>query len=177
MITEYSRDSISEITEMSDKSGLHHFCAALGWGTSAGTVTLMAGLAMDLGLGTHLGELGAAIAFFGFFVAFFTLITMVLIGLPITFLLRKMRAEKALVYAGLGAVAGFAVLAVLAVLFDPPAMVSAQELMILFAGAFAGFSCALRWGKWREKTALALHDQDRERASDRRSNPIHDLIH
>ena len=52
------------------------------------------------------------------------------------------------------------------------------QALLLASGGLAGFAAALRWGRWRE--ALARYRQqlaDQEMQPEKRSNPIHDLIH
>ncbi|MEL7189144.1 MAG: hypothetical protein AAGK17_06290 [Pseudomonadota bacterium] len=176
MTTEFSQNHISEITEISDRPSIFHFGASLGWGTVIGTAALLIVAAVDAGFGLDAKDIGAGIAFFGFFVGLFTVLSMIFIGLPITFLLRVTGYERAAIYSGLGAIAGFAVLAVL---FEAPRLGEPESLLMPFAGALAGFSCALRWGMWREKAALSgqrARQQDPKEPPGKRANRIHDLL-
>ena len=108
------------------------------------------------------------------FVAAFSLAGMVLIGLPLTFLLRTIEQETAATYAALGAIAGFLVLAVT---FELPRHADLELLWFPAIGAFAGWAAARRWGRWREAVARMRHLQPEEHSAPKRSNPIHDLIH
>ena len=165
-------ESISEFTEISDAAlqpvGLH-FAASIGWGALAGTLSL----GIPLIVSAYFSELvpgGLLLAVFVFVsAAMVTLAGALVIGLPVTALLKALRAEWAFLYAGVGAVAGLACTAPLDV-GSPFALES-----LAFVGSFGAAGCATgyRWGRWRE--ALALYrERLAEAAPDRLSPPSQD---
>ena len=164
---------IPEITEYEPGQGGVHFIAALGWGSLAGTGGLMVAIALLELPGANLADLFGGMIFVSIFVAMFSLAGMVVIGLPVTLLLRAVGEERQVLYAVLGAVAGFAVLAVM---MEFPRYGITEELILPGSGALAGFASAWRWGRWREQVATA-RQQERNAPPEKRDNPIHDLIH
>ena len=168
---------VSEISEIPDILGeppAIHFGAAVLWGAVTGAVAIVVPLAVSnpenagatLTAGLYFVTIGAAL---------FALIGMLVIGLPVTALLRAARAEHRYLYGGIGFVAGFGILGAM---LGFPSRYELEALIFLFAGGLAGFAAALRWGRWRE--ALARYRQqlaDEEAKPEKRSNPIHDLIH
>ena len=180
-MTEQPQEPISEITETSDiirSKGNSHFAAAMGWGTLVGTgilvTTILAPLLVPLeGIdGFRIGLW--ALVFAVFVVGLFTLSGMLLIGLPVTFLLRAIDCEYRALYAVLGAVAGFTVLAVM---MEFPRYGRWEEIILPTSGALAGLASAYRWGRWRQDVAEAKREARRNAQARRRDNPIHDLIH
>ena len=170
-------EPISEISEIPDLLGeppAIHFGAAVLWGALTGAIAMVVPLAVanpenaaaTLSAGLYFATIGAGL---------FTLAGMLVIGLPVTALLKAARAEQRHLYAGIGFIAGFGILAGLLGVswrYEP------ESVIFLVAGGLAGFAAALRWGRWRE--ALARYRQqlaDEEAQPDKRSNPIHDLIH
>ena len=176
MMMAQSRDGISENTEMPDMAVTNEgvrFAAAIGWGTLTGTLALMAAIFIQESASVPLVEFFAAMLIFSVFVAGFTFAGMLVIGLPITFALRGLGWEYGWLYAALGAISGFLILAIL---FDRPANATSEVLWFSAPGALAGFASALSWGLWREKRS-AFRDQRSNHAPEKRDNPIHDLIH
>ncbi len=173
MIMAQSHDRVSENTEMSvisDSDWLSHFVCTVSWGTVVGTMALISQALPSLANHFDLAALLGALLFFGFVVSIFTCGGMLLIGLPITLVLRAFGHEHAWLYAALGTIAGFLVLAVLG-------SGSSADSSITVSGAIAGFAAALRWGLWRERRAAIRRQKRASRTSDKRNNPIHDLIH
>ena len=170
MSDENLRQPISEITEMPEGFGLDHFLISVGLGTLVGTLAMLIGLGWEAGFDIDLEEIGAAVLFIGFFVAVFTFIGFVVIGLPTTLLLSAIKKETAANYGVVGALAGFVAIAVI---FEVHRTGGWEMLWFPAVGALAGFVCAYRWGRWRE----AVADFRRSIRPTRRSNPIHDLTH
>ena len=172
-----SHKLISEISEIPDFLGeppAIHFGAAVLWGALTGAVAMVVPLAFS-NPANAAAALTAGLYFVIIFAGLFTLAGMLVIGLPVTALLRAARAEHRYLYAGIGFVAGFSIFGVVVGL---PSRYELEALVFLFAGGLAGFASALRWGRWRE--ALARYRQqlvDQEMQPEKRSNPIHDLIH
>lgn len=161
---------ISQNTEITEDFALGHFLAAVCWGSFAGTGAMMAVLLISSGADFDLEGVGAALIFIGFFVTAITLFAMLFIGLPLTLILKVAERESAAIYASVGAIMGYLTLALMSGL---PSQNSPEAFLLPLLGAFAGWSCALRWGRWREDHA----SRRQKRTSDRRTNPIHDLIH
>ena len=171
------QEPISEISEIPDLLGEPpsiHFGAAVLWGALTGTVAMVVPLALS-SPENAVENLTVGLYFVLIFAGLFTLAGMLVIGLPVTALLRAARAEHRYLYAGIGFVAGFGILGAMLGL---PSQYEPEALVFLLAGGLAGFAAALRWGRWRE--ALARYRQrlaDEEAQPGKRSNPIHDLIH
>lgn len=174
---EEPQEPISEISEIPDllaEPPAIHFGAAVVWGALTGALAMVVPLAFS-NPANAAAALTAGLYFVIIFAGLFTLAGMLVIGLPVTALLRAARAEHRYLYAGIGFVAGFGILGAVVGL---PWRYELEALVFLFAGGLAGFAAALRWGRWRE--ALARYRQqlaDQEAQPDKRSNPIHDLIH
>ena len=168
------QDRVSEITEFTEWSRSYHFFASLGWSVLAGTAGMMLVLLISARSSLDAGAILGGLVWVAIFVAAFSLAGMVLIGLPLTFLLRTIEQETAATYAALGAIAGFLVLAVT---FELPRHAGLELLWFTATGAFAGWAAARRWGRWREAVARMRHLQPEEHSAPKRSNPIHDLIH
>ena len=145
---------VSEVTEITDHnldaSG-RHFGAAWGWGTVSGTGAMMTTSLVFASTGDGaIGPLAGIVAgslFVGLFTGAITLAGMIVIGLPVTFLLKLLRLENQPLYALLGTMAGAASLAAW-VGFD--ALADTAVLFFITPGACAGFAAAWRWGQWRE---------------------------
>jgi len=167
------RDGVSEITEIPEQANLGHFLAPLVWGTIAGTVTMLIGLGWEAGFDIDLADVGAAVLFVGVFVFLFTFTGFIAIGLPFTLLLRTIGKETVGVYAAIGAIGGFLLIAVI---FETHRMGGWDGLWFPVVGALAGIACAYRWGRWRESVARRRKVAE-ETIAQRRSNPIHDLTH
>lgn len=171
------QEPISEISEIPDLLGeppAIHFGAAVLWGALTGAVAMVVPLAVS-NPENAAASLTAGLYFVLIFAGLFTLAGMLVIGLPVTALLRAARAEHRYLYAGIGFIAGFGLFGATLGL---PSRYEPEALVFLFSGGLAGFAAALRWGRWRE--ALARYRQqlaDEEAQSDKRSNPIHELIH
>lgn len=170
-MTDELQISVSEITEIPEGFGLGHFLAALCWGTLAGTGSMVLALMIASGFDFTLYSIGAALGILwlvGLVVAVFTLAGLLIVGLPLTLVLRLIEEESAALYAAIGAIAGFAIMAII---FE------AHEDALAFAfslvGAIAGGACAYRWGRWRE--AVVAHRLSK--TPTRRTNPIHELTH
>ena len=165
---------ISEIPVLVKESPVIHFGAALLWGALTGAVSVVVPLAISTPENAAV-TLFAGLYFMTIGASLFTLIGMLAIGLPVTVLLKFARAEHRYLYAGIGFVAGAGFQAILLGVswrYEPEAVI------FLVAGGLAGFAAALRWGRWRE--ALARYRQrlaEQEARTEKRSNPIHDLIH
>lgn len=175
-MTDEMHEPISEISEMAEYEsgqGGVHFAAALGWGSLAGTGGLMAAIVLLELPGVNLVSLFGGMIFVSVFVAIFNLAGMVVIGLPVTYLLRAIGEEHQVLYGLLGAVAGFAILAVM---MEFPRYGITEELILPGSGALAGFASGWRWGGWREQVATA-RQQRFNALPEKRDNPIHDLIH
>lgn len=176
-MTEQPHEAISDLSEISDartSTEGAYFLGSILWGTLTGTLALMAlGLSSDPSGIDPVEAIGLA-AFLAIFVAGFTLAGMLVIGLPITFLLRALEWEKAWLYATLGAIAGFLFLAIM---FERPLSTDLTAMIAPASGGLAGFATALSWGVWREKRAALRHREHFGSAPEKRDNPIHDLIH
>jgi hypothetical protein len=172
-MTDDSRKDISPNTEITEGFGLHHFLAAVSWGSIAGTGAMMAMMIVS-GLGFDLAAIGTALVFTGFFAGIITLLAMLVIGLPLTLILGAIDRESAVLYASFGSLVGYLVLGLMIGL---PSKGQAEALLFPLLGAFAGWACALRWGKWREKCADRRLPAPKSTSSSRRNNPVHDLIH
>lgn len=171
------QEPISEISEIPDLLGeppAIHFGAAVLWGCLAGTVAFIAPLAV-MEPKNAAQAIVAALIFVPIFAGVLTLAGMIAFGLPVTLILKAAGAEHRFLYAGIGAVAGPASTILL---FAKPLRFDPEAIWFLVIGGLAGFAAAFRWGRWRE--ALARYRQqlaDEEAQPDKRSNPIHDLIH
>ncbi len=171
-MTKYGlQNSISEITESPEGFGFDHFLAAICWGTLTGTLAMMAVLMWAAGFDFDLSAIGAALLIIGLITAVFTFLSMLVIGLPLTWFLHTIEQESAAGYAVAGAFAGFLVIAVTFEAHREPA----EMLWFPAVGALAGLVCAYRWGTWREALFLAADPEPEPRS--KRSNPIHDLTH
>lgn len=181
------REDISEISEIAVfdvTQASRNFLAAVGWGGLAGTLAvsiplLIAGLLRNEGAEILLG-----VFMIGMLAMLFTLVGMLLIGLPVTVLLRAIGAEHHIAYAVIGATSGFIAMAAL---FEAHRMHAPEMLLFPGAGAVAGFAAAWRWGRWRDALLVFRMRKAAENeliagpatACDtaKPSNPIHDLIH
>jgi len=172
-MTNRSRSPISQNTEITEALALDQFLAAVCWGTLAGTGAMMTMMLIS-SPGFDFAAIGGVLVFTSLFVSIITLLAMLLIGLPLTLLLRAVDRESAAIYASAGGIVGYLILALMAWLPSPN-----QPEAVLFPlfGSFAGGACALRWGKWREKRAIERDQETNPAASHRRDNPIHELIH
>ena len=146
--------SLSENTETSVYIGENvgrHFGAAWIWGMGMGTgVMLVMALANDSSIGGPaeiLMTLVGGAFFIGLFAGVFTLAGLIVIGLPVTLVLRLLRLEYRALYAVIGAASGAAFLVIL---FDSDAPNSLASLYFAVPGACAGLAAAWRWGRWRE---------------------------
>lgn len=165
---------VSEIPDLVRQPAHFHFVAALFWGTTAATLTVLLPFAGWDPM-QALANIVGGMFFVGIFAGLFTLAGMLAIGLPTTALLRAVNAEHRFAYAAIGGVAG---LSITAISFQLPPRFDVEALVFPSAGGLAGFTAALRWGRWRE--ALARYRQQMAEAQEhprKRSNPIHDLIH
>ena len=168
------REPLSVISEASGLAGYFHIFAALGWGTVAGSVSLIAGTHAFADGGALPSNIVDAIVFLGFFVGLFNLAGLIVIGLPTTFVLRAIDKEYALLYATLGLITGFLVFAIPLEIHRLP---FPDALLMPLSAAFAGLASAWRWGSWRERCAEARQLTSQQQASEKRDNPIHDLTH
>lgn len=171
------RHTISESTEITDRSdliGIGAFFSATGWGTLIGTITLISGFFLTAAGELDAGELIGAVLLVGLIVGAFTLAGMVLIGLPITVVLRAIWWEPAWLYAALGTIAGFLIIATLLGL---QSAAKPEFLTLAVSGALAGFAAGLRWGLWRENRSATRWQASSARKSRKRNNPIHDLVY
>ncbi|MEM6475366.1 MAG: hypothetical protein AAF687_04300 [Pseudomonadota bacterium] len=173
-MAEELHNSVSEITEISVITGVGYFLAAIGWGTVAGTAAIVLWSTASVTSALDFAELLGFMLFLSFFVGTFTLAGMVAIGLPITIILRALKQEDAAHFAIIGAFAGCIAMAVI---FEVNWILDPELVLLLVSGAIAGFACALRWGKWRERVANSRSEKAQKISSGRRSNPIHDLTH
>ncbi len=103
-----------------------------------------------------------------------TLAGMLVIGLPLTALLRHLRREREGTYGLIGTILGL-LLPSLVIIFAHP---DSRNLAGLAVGLplglfcmFAGMATGHTWGGWRERCAIA------KRETRPAPNPIHDLIH
>lgn len=167
-----SQPSVSDITERSEFPGITHFAACLGWGVLTGTLVLAAGLLIDAGFDVDASEVFVGIFFIGAFVGFFTIAAMLVIGLPLTLVLRVLGMEQAVTYAAIGTLAGFLIIAVLFGIHEE----DAEMLWFPLSGALAGCACAFRWGRWREQIASQSEASAPPAPAPKHDNPIHDLI-
>lgn len=164
-------DEVSDISEMPVTFAAGHFLAALCWGTLSGMGVIIAALIIGSGFDFDLDDISYAIGILGvvgLFVAGFTFAGLVIIGLPLTLVLRRMQMESAALYASIGAITGFLILVTIFAPHDDP-----LELAFSLIGAVAGGASAYRWGRWRD--AIAEHRESK--TPNRRTNPIHDLTH
>ena len=143
---------ISEIAVYQGISGGLHFAAALGWGTLAGTLGLMAAILMLEFPNVRIFEILGGGIFVSIFVGLFTLAGLVVIGLPVTLILLIAEAEHQVLYAFLGVISGFAALLLLV---GQGTGAGIEEFLFASAGGLAGFASAWRWGGWREEKAAA----------------------
>ena len=167
------QDRISQIPETSDKpwlSFLRHFVGAWGWGMLSGLAALVVGTPFIRPATWNLYEVAIFTFSMGVFVGIFALGGMLMIGLPLTVLLRAIGKENAAIYAALGFIAGFLIIAIIS---DFPRHSNREDLLFFAAGTIAGLAAAFRWGRWRQQRWAALAQPP----SKKRTNPIHDLIH
>lgn len=149
------QDRISQIPEISDKpwlSMLRHFVAAWGWGLLSGLAALVVGTLLISPATWHLYEVSMFTFSMGVFVGIFALGGMLMIGLPLTVFLRAIGKEDAAVYAALGFIAGFLIIAIIS---DFPRHSNREDLLFVAAGTFAGLAAAFRWGRWRQQRSAA----------------------
>ncbi|MCB2089199.1 MAG: hypothetical protein KDD98_10300 [Sphingomonadaceae bacterium] len=143
------RDGISGFTEYSKirvMDMLAQLWSAVGWGTLAGAIMLTVFIVISAWPDSAELILTAFIVAF-LIVGLFNIAGMLLIGLPLTALLKALRFEKAGLYAAFGALAGFAIIAIT---FEAYRLLSLESLLLTCSGAVAGAACAWRWGRWRE---------------------------
>ncbi len=177
------RDSISEFTEMTDEEMsqlIGSLFRAIGWGAFAGggfflILTIPAAMLGIVNTGKPAALLFAifplAVALAG------TAIGMIVIGLPLTALLRHFRREQAPTYARVGMVAGgllpFTILS-LAKGTDSAAL--ALSLFFGLFGTIAGGVTGNIWGEFREsRYAFDTPPEDDEPYAP--TNPFHDMIY
>ncbi|MWV28815.1 hypothetical protein [Aurantiacibacter rhizosphaerae] len=174
------RNTVSEITEITDKElGLMigSFFRATGWGAVAGggfflVFTVPAGLTAMISQGDPqgllLGLLPLGIALAG------TLIGMLLIGLPLTALLRQFRRERAPIFAAVGMVGGLVLPMLFAALLEGAFNSGTLWIGFFFGlfGALAGGVCGKIWGSYREDVARAADGPEGAP-----TNPFHDMIY
>ena len=171
------QELISEITEMSDSNvgdWGRHMAAAVGWGTAAGSLAQVAVIAFLEGGDIALDDLLGIMAVIALFAGIFSLVGMTIVGLPMTLLLSSITREHLWLYSFSGAVAGFLILAIF---FGLLRNLAPDLLIFTGTGGIAGLACAYRWGRWRERMAKARQTARAELEAQRRTNPIHDLIH
>lgn len=176
------RDAISDFTEMTDEELLRMFGSffrAIGWGAAAGGgiflfLTVPIGIAMlfdgEIPSAAIVSLLPLLAAGAG------TLIGMIVIAIPLTFLLRHMGCERAKYYARCGMIAGallpFAVLTLLGFGLE---MIGVAVFLGVF-GAMAGRMSGTVWGDFRQ----SLYEVETLGEADGRdpaTNPFHDMIH
>ena len=168
-------DRVSEISEMPVTFAIGHFLASLCWGTLAGSGALLGTLIIASGFDFDMDNISNSLGILwvvGVIVGIFTLAGLVIIGLPLTLGLRQLKKESAMLYTGIGATAGFLIIAVM---FE--ANTKPEALAFALIGAVAGGACAYRWGRWREELAAQQISAPIEELCDRRTNPIHELTH
>ena len=102
-----------------------------------------------------------------------TLAAMMVIGLPLTAILKRLGKECARTYAISGLSLGILIPLVIC------AAVGSMEAGLFFAvfGMMAGGATALTWGRWREERAEETRNAGYAQSAAKRSNPIHDLVH
>ncbi len=171
------QEQISQFTEISDQQVVGwgwYLTEAVFWGSLAGTVSQIVLLIPVFGveLIVLLLLLGLPLGFF--VAATLTLLGMVFVGLPITAILQALNLERTWLYSALGAIAGFVTLVLL---FELPISIDLGSLTLAGSGGLAGLACAYRWGRWRERVAKSRQAERENRAAQRRTNPIHELIH
>lgn len=175
------REEISEITEIDDRiftAAIRAFLRAVKWGAIAGggiwllmTVPIGVGMALDGEAGPGLGValMPLAIAGAG------SLAGMLLIGLPLTALLRELRNERCATYALVGMIAGFiAPSLVVALLENFNPFESSFGLFLGIFGAISGGVAGHVWGSWREQLQPQPEPASAEPTPS--PNPIHDLL-
>lgn len=170
-------ESLSEIPERAETGATlvaSNFLAAVGLGGLTATAVMALVMLASLRPPYSAENLFAALFFVGVFAQIFTLIGMLVIGLPVTLVLRLIDAEHRAIYAAIGGIAGFAVLTALSGI-EPNDL--ADGLPFLTIGAAAGFVSALRWGSWRSTLAEARRCPSGGPVRRKRDNPIHDLVH
>jgi hypothetical protein len=147
--------------EMND--GINNFARAVWWGAVVGggpfmlfTVPFGISLAFseDLAGGLYLANLPLMIAGVG------TLIGLLLIGLPLTAVLRWAgKGEPASTYSLAGLGAGFLIpYLIFAAATDWGSDAMLGGLFLSFPGALAGTTAATIWGNWRERVAAEIGD-------------------
>ena len=169
------QEIISEITEnpvITVFVPIWHFVAAVFWGVLAGSLAILIGFGVPPI--TPIESLLSDLWFTGFIVTVFTFLGMLMIGVPVTWVLYLLNVEKTAAYAALGAIAG---LTVLPLLFADPASLASDLFPAILPGGLAGLATAYRWGRWRERVAKAREAERESLAAQRRTNPIHELIH
>ncbi|XUU61711.1 hypothetical protein ACRAQ6_05425 [Erythrobacter sp. HA6-11] len=169
------QEQISEITEnpvITVLAPIWHFFAAVFWGALAGSMAILIGFGFPPI--TPIESLLSDLWFTGLIVTVFTFFGMLMIGLPVTWVIYLLNAEKTAVFAALGAIAG---LTVLPLLFADPGSLATDLFPEILPGGLAGLACAYRWGSWRERVAKARQAERANLAAQRRTNPIHELIH
>lgn len=164
-----------EITDILGNDGRGNFCAALGWGTAAGTATILVAVVAVSPL-PHVisGYFAMLLVIVSLVAGVLTLVGMLVVGLPLTLSLRAFGAEYVGFYAALGAGAGFVMMALLS---GRPGLHDPASIVVACAGGLAGLACSYRWGRWRSELARAPRHLLETSSPDKRTNPIHDLLH
>ena len=134
-MTDEPRERVSVISEGSVFVGWTRFVDALFCGTAVGTAALCLSLLLLSDLGALPSDLIEGILFIGFIVGLFTLAGMVVIGLPVTLVLRLLGHERRGVYVTLGGAIGFLVIFIM---FEIPRLFHPAAILFPISGALAG---------------------------------------
>lgn len=170
------RERVSEITEIYDNPAEEHIYgvfASVGWTTFVGTVAMSLTIAFSSAWPWQalLQAIFGGFIFIGIAVAIFSMLGLLVVGVPISFALRAMRKEGVATYAVVGALAGGATLAAV---FEVDNFRDGGSLAFVAVGALCGAVCGFRWGRFR---LAFISRKRRDPATNESTNPFHDMIH
>ena len=172
-MSKYNRDRVSVFSEIPVYSGHRRFVAfwySVGVGTLAGG-GIPAIISIPLAVMAMADGVGLAGLFIPFvplvFTGSFVLPAAIVIGLPLTAILKSQGKECPRIYAFCGLIAGAAIPLSFTLAFG------GWEPGLFFAvfGMLAGLATALSWGRWRKSLR-----QDAA-PGDLTENPFHDMIY
>lgn len=179
-MTEQPQESISEVSEIIEdhpSRPLVAFLRAVALGALAGGVPYMI-FSVPLGVSQTTFEDVPFVLWLTFMPVILcgvvTLLSALVIGLPLTVILHKAGEESAGLYTFFGLM--FGCLVPLATVLVVSGSWEAGAFFTL-PGILAGSVAGLSWGRWRQEVAEAKREAQRSAQARKRDNPIHDLIH
>ena len=171
---------ISDFTEMTDEElGLliGSFFRAIGWGAVAGSGFFLV-FTVPASVIALAGEGDPRVLLFGLLPLLIglagSLSGMIVIGLPLTALLRHMQRERAAIYTATGTLGGFAIPLLCVGWFEGEfnSGILGTGLFLGLFGAIAGGVTAKIWGRYRESLAHIPAEPEEPTA-----NPYHEMIY